>query len=145
MKVMLFQLLTSDTTDKLFGGGISSAPFSGGSIGQNFSTIFSFFINGAIVVASFFTLIYLMWGVFDFISAGGESDKLKKAQSKMTTAVIGIVILIAILTVWLFIVKDVLGILRSNNNGFDIKLPTLKDQIQPTQAPGNARPTIPFE
>lgn len=144
---MLFRLLTAEPTDKLFGGGISSAPFSGGSIGQNFSNIFGFMINGVIVVAAFFTLIYLMWGVFDFISAGGEADKLKKAQSKMTTAIIGIIILVAILTIWFFIVRDVLGILRGSNGQFEIKLPTLRDQIdQPEPTPDRSRrPTIPFE
>lgn len=79
-------------------------------------------------VAGIAVLIYLLWGAFDWITSGGDSDKVAAAQSKMTNAVIGIIMVIVALTIFSVVVGDILGIVKRDSNGSWIfKLPTLND------------------
>ena len=55
------------------------------------------FINNAITLvfglALLLTLVYLVWGAFDWITSGGEKEGVGKARSKIINALIGLVIL----------------------------------------------------
>jgi hypothetical protein len=110
---------------KIFGGGITGAPF-GGEVTSEFSRLFAFGINVVFVVAAIFVLIYLLWGAFDFITAAGEPDKSAKARQKMINAVIGSILLVAALVIWIVITRNVLGIFEGEGGGFEFKLPTVR-------------------
>lgn len=65
------------------------APATGGIIGTLLrNVIFLFFTVGGIA-----TLIYFIWGAFDWITSGGEKEKVANARKKMTNAIIGLVLL----------------------------------------------------
>ncbi|NOY15266.1 MAG: hypothetical protein GXP43_03560 [bacterium] len=49
----------------------------------------------ALVIAGILVLAFFVWGSFEWLTAGGDSDKVKNAQNKMSNAVIGLVILIS--------------------------------------------------
>lgn len=45
------------------------------------------------VIAAVLVFFYLIWGGIEWITSGGESSKTEKARSKITNAVIGLVVL----------------------------------------------------
>lgn len=93
---------------------------------QGLGKFIGFGIQMFILVAGLFMLVYLLWGAFDWISSSGEKEKITKAQSKITNALIGILLVFVVLTVFNLIAGNILGIVKLNgNNGFEIKLPTL--------------------
>jgi len=60
----------------------------------NLGTLIGNFIGVAIIVAALMTLIYLIWGGFEWISSGGDKAGLEKARSRITNAFIGLVLVI---------------------------------------------------
>ena len=88
------------------------------------------FIGGSIrifiIMAGIFLLIYLLWGAFDWITSGGEKERISKAQSKMTNAVIGMFLVIVSLTLFNLIAGDILKIITvSPGGGWQFNLPKL--------------------
>jgi len=89
------------------------------------SRFFSFGVKAFIIVCSLVMLLYMLWGAFDWIASSGEKDKIAKAQNKITNAVIGIVILIAVLSIFGLVTGDILGIIVNNNGAWEFKLPRI--------------------
>ena len=50
-------------------------------------------------VAGLATLFYLLWGAYDWISSAGEKEKLQKAQNKIQSAAIGLVLTVVVVVV----------------------------------------------
>lgn len=122
------KLLADQAIDDLF-GGISPPPamnVGGNDPVQGFGKLIGFGIQMFILVAGLFLLLYLLWGAFDWIASGGEKEKIAKAQSKITNAVIGIVLVFVVLVVFNLLAGNILGIIVPiEGGGFEIKLPTL--------------------
>ncbi|MEK7097131.1 MAG: hypothetical protein AAB705_00850 [Patescibacteria group bacterium] len=119
----------ADATTDLFGGISPPAAMNlGGSDPvQGLGDFIGFGIQMFIMLAGFFLILYLLWGAFDWISSGGEKEKIAKAQSKITNAVIGIVLVFVVLTLFNLLAGRILGIVETDENGggFRLKLPTL--------------------
>jgi len=93
---------------------------------QGLGKLVAFGINMFITIAGMFLIIYLLWGAFDWISSAGEKEKITKAQNKITNALIGIVLVFVVLTVFNLLAGNLLGIVNPiDGGGFEIKLPTL--------------------
>jgi len=93
---------------------------------QGLANMIAFGIRMFILIAGLFLIIYLLWGAFDWIASGGEKEKIAKAQNKITSAVIGIVLVFVVLMVFNLLAGDILKIVVPNDSGgFNIKLPTL--------------------
>ena len=122
------KLLADQAIDDLF-GGISPPPamnVGGSDPVQGLGKFIGFSIQMFILLAGMFLLLYLLWGAFDWIASGGEKEKISKAQSKITNAVIGIVLVFVVLTVFNLVAGNILGIVELNSSGgFDIKLHNL--------------------
>ena len=71
-------------------------------------------------------LVYLLWGAFDWINSSGEKEKLTKAQQKITNALLGMVLIFAILVVFNVLAGQMLGIVEQTPDGFRLKIPTLR-------------------
>ncbi|VVA43588.1 conserved hypothetical protein [Candidatus Roizmanbacteria bacterium] len=122
------KLLADKAIDDLFGGISPPAAMNVGGADpvQGLGKLIGFGIQMFIMVAGIFLLIYLLWGAFDWISSGGEKEKISKAQSKITNALIGIVLVFVVLTVFNLLAGNILGIIVPiDGGGFEIKLPTL--------------------
>ncbi|MEK7495106.1 MAG: hypothetical protein AAB788_00820 [Patescibacteria group bacterium] len=126
------KLLTENdpAIDVLFGGISPPDAMNLGGSGtpqQGLGNLIGFGIRMFIMLAGFSLLIYLLWGAFDWISSGGEKEKITKAQNKITNAVIGIVLVFVVLMVFNLLAGDVLKIIipDPNGNGFIINFPTL--------------------
>jgi len=74
-------------------------------------------IQTFVLFAAFAALIYLLWGASLWITSGGEQEKLEKARLQMTHAVLGIILLIAVLGIFTVITGDILGVIRRDEQG----------------------------
>jgi len=93
---------------------------------QGLGKLVAFGINMFITIAGIFLLIYLLWGALDWIQSNGEKERLTKAQNKITNALIGIILVFVVLTVFNLLAGKLLGIVNPiDGGGFEIKLPTL--------------------
>lgn len=72
--------------------------------------IISFGIRVFILVAAMTMLTYLLWGAFDWIVSEGEKEKIAKAQNKITNAVIGLLLVFAMLALYNLVTSDILKI-----------------------------------
>ncbi len=92
------------------------------------SQLIVFGVRSLIFVAGLALLAYLLWGAFDWINSGGEADKLTEARSKMTHAVLGMILIFVALAVFVLVGDNMLGIIDRNAEGDIIfKLPTLQN------------------
>lgn len=64
-----------------------------------FSDLLTFLIRFAFVLAGLAALLFLLWGSFDWIASGGEKEKVSSARSKIIQALIGVIVIIATLTI----------------------------------------------
>lgn len=67
--------------------------------GTGFATDFGKLINGVLsfvmVVAALLVFMYLIWGGIEWITSGGDKGKTESARNKITSAVIGLVVVAA--------------------------------------------------
>ena len=123
------KFLADQAIDDLFGGITPPEAMNVGGDNpvQGLGNFIAFGIRMFILVAGIFLLFYLLWGAFDWIVSGGEKEKITKAQGKITNALIGMLLVFVVLTVFNLLAGNILGIVVLNDSGgFDIKLPTLK-------------------
>ena len=78
-----------------------------------------------IVVAGILLLIYLLWGAMDWITSGGEKEKLEKARNKITHAILGILVVIFALAIFQVIAGNILNIIEITPAGWKFNLPKL--------------------
>lgn len=122
------KLLADQAIDDLFGGITPPAAMNVGGPDPvaGLGKLIAFGINMFLLVAGMFLILYLLMGAFDWITSGGEKEKIQKAQNKITYALIGILLVFVVLTIFIAFAGNSLGIIRPNGSGgFDIKLPTL--------------------
>lgn len=76
-------------------------------------------------VAGLATLLYMMLGAFDWITSNGEKEKLAKAQQKIQSAAIGLVLLVVVLVVFNVLMGTILGGKFGIQDGLKFSLPTI--------------------
>lgn len=100
----LYAACPPDCNPNPFGGGANTinignqiqnrnlgvpAPAQGGIIGTVLKNVIAlFFALGGLAV-----LIFFVWGAFDWITSGGDKEKVSSARKKMTNAIIGLILL----------------------------------------------------
>jgi len=62
---------------------------------QNFSSLLSFVLRLVLGIAALLVFFYLILGGIEYITSGGEKGKTEAARNKITSAVIGLIILAA--------------------------------------------------
>ena|SRR3990167_6362869 len=77
------------------------------------------------MVIAIILLIYLLWGAADWITSGGEKEKLEKARNKITHAIIGMLVAVAALAIFQVIAGDILGLIDTSGGGWRFNLPKL--------------------
>lgn len=79
------------------------------------------FLFGAITM-----LIYLLWGAFDWITSSGDKDALTKGRTKMTNAVMGMIMLVIAFVLFGVVAGDILGIVKKDAAGnWNFNIPTI--------------------
>ncbi len=60
-------------------------------------------------IAGLYALVLLLLGGFEWVSSGGEDKKLESARKKIINAIIGLVVMVAVLTLVILIEQVVFG------------------------------------
>jgi hypothetical protein len=121
------RLLADKSVDDIF-GKVTPVPGLIGATGSPQDALARLIGTGIklfIIVAGITVLIYGLWGTYDYITSGGEKDKIEKARMKMTQAAVGFILIFVILAVFFVITGNLLGIVTLTNGSFSFKLPTL--------------------
>ena len=67
--------------------------------GEGFATNFGNLLNGVLsfvmVIAALLVFLYLIWGGIEWITSGGDKGKTESARNKITSAVIGLIVVAA--------------------------------------------------
>jgi hypothetical protein len=105
--------INSPVADPLYTGDVND------SLGKLISTGIQLFF----FVAALATLLYMMLGAFEWITSNGEKEKLTKAQNKIQSAAIGLVLIVVVLVVFNVIMGTVLGGKFGIQDGFKFTLP----------------------
>lgn len=82
-------------------------------------------INLFVVGAGLFLLVWMLWGAFDWIVSGGEKERIAKAQNKITNALIGMLLIFVVLTVFGVFAGNILGIIKNENGQWILQIPHL--------------------
>ncbi len=61
--------------------------------------IITFLIRAFFVVGGLLALIYLLLGALAWITSGGDKESVKKAQEKIQAAIIGLIVIVAVLAI----------------------------------------------
>ncbi len=51
------------------------------------------YLQAFLIIAALAAFFYMLWGAFEWITAGGESGKIESARKKITGAVVGLAVL----------------------------------------------------
>ena len=70
-------------------------------------------ITFIVPVGGVILLLVLIWGGYDYMMSGGAPDKIKSAQAKLTTAIIGFILLITS-----YILVKVIAMIFGISDGF---------------------------
>ena len=74
-----------------------------------FSQIIGNVIRLIFFIAGLFALVYLLLGGFEWVQSAGDEKKLTSARNKITNAIIGLVVMIAVLSLVIFLEQVVFG------------------------------------
>lgn len=69
-------------------------------------------------------IVYFIWGAFEWITAGSDSKKTETARTRMTNAIVGLIVLVSAFTLLSFISKVFFG------KDFDLLKLTLPTQLE---------------
>lgn len=99
-----------------------------GDVNVGLSKLLSTGIQLFFFVAGLAALLYMLWGAFDWITSNGEKEKLQKAQNKIQSSAIGLVLIVVVLVVFNVIMGTVLGGKFGIQDGLIFKIPSINDQ-----------------
>lgn len=115
--------LVQDTIPTIFGQVTPVGPMTGDPMAE-LGKLMAFGVRMFIIVAGIFLMVYLFWGALDWLSSGGDKERLAKAQQKLFNAVLGMIIIFVVIGIWGFITGDILGIIVNGPDGWKINLPS---------------------
>ncbi len=76
------------------------------------------------LVGAFALLIYLLWGAFDWLTSGGDKERLAKARLKIVNALVGMLLMVVAVVIFNVIMFNVLGG-KFIGPGFTFNIPTI--------------------
>ncbi|NCN06340.1 MAG: hypothetical protein GW946_00670 [Candidatus Pacebacteria bacterium] len=83
------------------GGNVRLAKGYADNVGSLITSVLTF----VMLIAALLILMYLIWGGIQWITSGGDKGKTEEARNKITSAVIGLIILAAAWAVFLIVLK----------------------------------------
>jgi len=85
--------------------------------------LIAFGVRMVTILAGIILLLFLIWGGIDWITSGGDKEKLGRAQQKLTNALIGIILVFVVIGLWGLITGDILGIIKRDPTTGDWSIP----------------------
>jgi len=102
----------------------------------SFDMVLTFVLRFFFIIAGLAALIYLLLGALAWITSGGNKENVDKAQQKIQAAVIGLIVIFAVLAV-VVLLENILGL--GLGIGQPIKFPKLINTT-PTPLPPQSTP-----
>lgn len=65
----------------------------------NLAQILTFIIRAFFVIAGLIALFYLLLGALEWVTSGGEEEKVEASRKKITAAIIGVILIVVVLAV----------------------------------------------
>jgi len=84
-------------------GGEDITPSTG--YASNLGSVINSVLNFIMVIAALLVLLYLVWGGIEWITSGGDKGKTESARNKITSAVIGLIILASAYAIFLLVIN----------------------------------------
>ena len=109
----------------LLANGLSDVETSQVNLGfsiPSFDMVLTFVLRFFFIIAGLAALIYLLLGALAWITSGGNKENVDKAQQKIQAAVIGLIVIFAVLAV-VVLLENILGL--GLGIGQPIKFPKL--------------------
>lgn len=133
MNQLISRLLTRPMVDPGESGSVSNAighvndivNFSPGDPVAGLGRLITFAIQLVFLVAGLAALLFMLLGAFNWITSEGQKEKVEKAQRMMMNAVIGLVLVVAVFTLFNFFMCNVLAGKVGIGCGFVISVPHL--------------------
>jgi len=60
-----------------------------------FGKLISQLLNAVVIIGALMLFIYLLWGGIEWITSGGDKGKTESARNKITSAIVGLIVLAA--------------------------------------------------
>lgn len=105
--------------------------------GNDFQGLISKLIGWAFTAAALVAFIYLLVAGFNYITAGGDSDKASKGGKGITNALIGIIVIIAAYTLVRFVGSGLLGSNSANITPTNTSDNSIINSLPTTQKPSS--------
>jgi hypothetical protein len=88
---------------------ITSAPVALGFVIPDFNQVLTFMIRIFFIMSGLVALLYLLMGAMAWITSGGNKESVDKAREKIQAALIGLILLFAVLAI-VSLLENILGI-----------------------------------
>lgn len=88
---------------------ISSSPVNLGFVIPPFDQVLTFIIRMFFIISGLIAVLYLLLGAMAWITSGGNKESVDKAREKIQAALIGVILLFAVLAI-IGVIENVLGI-----------------------------------
>ena len=88
---------------------VSSAPVNLGFTIPPFENVLTFIIRMFFIISGLVAVLYLLMGAIAWITSGGNKESVDKAREKIQAALIGVILLFAVLAI-IGVIENVLGI-----------------------------------
>lgn len=121
IKAVMAQPGTQGTPVPTFSTGRVNLGFNVPSI----TVVVGFLIKAFFIVAGLVALLYLLLGAFTWITSGGDKEAVGKAREKIQAAIIGLILIFAVLAI-VVLLENILGIGLGLSK--DISFPQLINQ-----------------
>lgn len=84
--------------------------FTGLNLGTNFGftdapTTINTVINIILSIAGLAAFVFILWGAFDYVTAGDDAGKTEKARKKITNAVVGLILVALAFVIWSIVIN----------------------------------------
>ena len=86
------QVMAQKTMNPLGDNGDVTKPMG---FAKDLGSVINSVLSFALVIAALLVLFYLVWGGIEWITSGGDKGKTESARNKITSAIIGLIILAA--------------------------------------------------
>lgn len=98
------------TAEELFGGDVSGAEFaSTAGLGEaDLVDTIAQIIRIALGFLGVIAVVIILWGGFQWMTAGGNDDKVKDAKKRIYAGIIGLVIIISAYAIASFVISSIL-------------------------------------
>ena len=97
---------------------------------KTLGSLFANFIRLVFLGGALMAMIYLFWGAFDWLVAGGDKESVEKARLKITNAVIGMLLIVVGFVAFGVVTGDMLGIIKKQNGNWIFTIPTVNKCIR---------------